>query len=76
MRLAVTSVTGPTRNTALSFQPGINVVSALAAPRLLDDHGDEPQALHLRIVLSPVHVCISSSKLTCLSVTFAFARAV
>src|SRR5207249_138685 len=51
---------------ALLQQPGIDVVGALAAPRLLDDHRDQPEVLRLRRRALPVHAPppISSSKET------------
>src|SRR5688572_8919762 len=61
---------------ALLEQPGVDVVGALAAPGLLDDHGDEPQAIYFRR-LFPVHELlppISSSNVTGLSSTFAFVK--
>src|SRR5438477_323191 len=59
---------------ALLQQPGIDVVGALAAPRLLDDHRDQPEVLGLRCRAFPVHALppISSSKETGLSTAFAF----
>src|SRR4029079_524698 len=57
-------------------QPGIDVVRALAAPRLLDHHRDQAERLRILRVALPVHACapISSSNAMSLSVTLAFDR--
>src|SRR2546430_10157192 len=56
---------------ALLEQARINVVVALAPPALLDDHGNQAQALR---ILTHAAAPISSSKLIALSSTFACSR--
>src|SRR5262245_63225030 len=60
---------------ALLQQARVDVVSALAAPRLLDHHRDQAEIPNLTSTFFPVHepaAPISSSNATSFSVTFAF----